>query len=58
MVLQRNTELNFWGWGGANRQIKVIGSWFQDTVKTRVDYNGKWAVKLPAGKAGGPYTLR
>lgn len=58
MVLQRNTELNFWGWGGSNRQIKVIGSWFPDTVKTRVDYNGKWAVKLPAGKAGGPYNLK
>jgi len=58
MVLQRNTEINFWGWGGANRPVKVIGSWFTDTVSTKVDYNGKWSVKLPEGQAGGPYQLK
>ena len=58
MVLQRNTEINFWGWGGANRPVKVIGSWFTDTVSTKVDYNGKWSVKLPEGQAGGPYQVK
>ncbi|MCT1524247.1 sialate O-acetylesterase [Sphingobacterium hotanense] len=58
MVLQRNTEINFWGWGGANRPVKVIGSWFKDTVSTKVDYNGKWTVKLPEGQAGGPYQVK
>lgn len=57
MVLQRNTEINFWGWGGSNRPIKVIGSWFTDTVSTKVDYNGKWSLKLPKGEAGGPYQI-
>ncbi len=57
MVLQRGENINFWGWGYAGSTVKVTGNWFQDTVTEKVDYNGQWRIKLPEGKAGGPYTL-
>ncbi len=57
MVLQRNTPINFWGWGGAGGQIQVKVSWSQDAITAKVDPNGQWKVVLPAGKAGGPYQI-
>ena len=57
MVLQRETPINFWGWGYAGSEIRITGSWFTDTVKTITTPNGTWYVQLPAGKAGGPHKL-
>lgn len=58
MVLQRETPLNFWGWGDAGATVDLIGTWFSDTVSTKVDGNGHWKVVLPEGTAGGPYQLQ
>ena len=58
MVLQRGTTINFWGWAPASSNIKIVGSWFQDTVSAKTNGNGEWMANLPQGKAGGPYELK
>lgn len=58
MVLQRETPLSVWGWGNAGSTVKLIGTWFTDTVSTAVNGNGQWKLKLPKGPAGGPHELQ
>lgn len=57
MVLQRNTEINFWGWGNSGSKIVVIPSWSKDTLKTTTDGNARFQVKLKTTDAGGPYSI-
>lgn len=57
MVLQRNTEVNFWGWADADAKIRITTSWDNEKYTTTADDKGKWSVKLATGEAGGPYTI-
>ncbi len=57
MVLQQNTEAPVWGWANAGEKIKVSGSWSEKTVEAITDKTGKWMVKLPTPKAGGPFNI-
>ena len=57
MVLQRNAEVNFWGEASPRSRVRVTASWDGRTHETRVDASGRWALKLPTGEAGGPYTV-
>ncbi len=55
MVLQRDTELTFWGWADAGEEVSVtIGD---SSAKGKTNDQGKWTAKLPAMKAGGPHTI-
>lgn len=55
MVLQRDTSCAVWGWAEAGETITI--SICHNTVITKADPNGKWMTKLPALKAGGPFTM-
>ena len=55
MVLQRNTELKLWGWASPQEKIEI--SFMNATYHTVADATGKWEVKLPSQKPGGPYTM-
>lgn len=57
MVLQRNTEVNFWGWGNRGSQVSIVPSWSNDTVKVKVSGMGRFDAKLKTTEAGGPYTI-
>ena len=55
MVLQRDTQLNIWGWASPGEKITVR---FQNKrYKTTTNAAGKWEVVLPPSPAGGPYTM-
>lgn len=55
MVLQEGMKVPIWGWANPGEKIKVkLG---QHKVSTTADATGKWTVKLPAMKAGGPYQM-
>ncbi len=55
MVLQRDTGLPVWGWAEPGEAVTVkLG---QHEAKATADAKGKWMVKLPAMKAGGPYEM-
>jgi len=55
MVLQRNVPLNIWGWASPNEKVNIK---FQGKKYNSVsNIKGKWQVKLPALKAGGPFEM-
>ena len=56
MVLQREMPIPVWGWADPGEKISVtLGS--GDAASTVAGDDGKWSVKLPAQKAGGPVSL-
>jgi sialate O-acetylesterase len=55
MVLQRDTELNIWGW--ADRGEKVTVRFQGKYYDAEPDETGKWMVVLPPQKAGGPFII-
>lgn len=55
MVLQRDMEINIWGWASQGETVSV--KFNGKTYRTKTGNNDKWMVRLPAMKAGGPYTM-
>lgn len=55
MVLQRDREINIWGWAAPGEKIKV--KFNRREFKTVGNSEGKWTVRLPPTKAGGPFTM-
>jgi sialate O-acetylesterase len=55
MVLQRDTELNIWGWAdpGEKITVRLLGKHYN----TVTDTNGRWSVIIPPQSYGGPYIL-
>lgn len=56
MVLQRERTVPVWGWAEPGAPITVVFAGRSATTTAQPD--GKWMVRLPAMKAGGPHTLR
>lgn len=55
MVLQRDEPLVFHGTANAGESVTV--TFDNKNMKTVAGGNGKWCVRFPKRKAGGPYTL-
>ncbi len=55
MVLQQNEDCAVWGWADPGEEVTVTIAGKSKSTKTGKD--GKWSVKLPELKAGGPLTL-
>lgn len=55
MVLQRDRPIPIWGWDDAGTEVTVEMAGAKATAKA--DADGKWIVRLPARKAGGPYSM-
>lgn len=55
MILQRDANVNVWGWAAANEKISV--RFKNKNYKTTASKTGKWQIKLPPTAAGGPYTM-
>lgn len=55
MVLQRNIDLNIWGWASPKEKVTVRfrGAHYY----TEADAAGNWSVTLPPQDAGGPFVL-
>ena len=52
MVLQRNSELTFWGWGIPGETISIAPEWMKgEIIKTQVNNTGKWSARVPSGEA-------
>lgn len=53
MVLQQNMQVALWGWGPANQNVEITGSWGQSvTVKTGADFKWKTNLQTPKAVAG------
>ncbi len=57
MVLQRNSEVNLWGTASPDKYVTVETSWNKKKYKAKSDSEGKWALKVHTGEAGGPYSI-
>jgi sialate O-acetylesterase len=57
LVLQQKTTVSLWGWAAPGEAVRLTASWRPGEVSTVADGEGKWLVRLPTTKAGGPYTL-
>ena len=55
MVLQRNIPIPVWGTANVGEQVTVTLNKAVQAITA--DNSGKWLVKLPKQKAGGPYKL-
>jgi sialate O-acetylesterase len=59
MVLQRDKPLAFWGHGRPGSTVKL--DWVTETdsfsTESQVDDEGRWRLRVPARRAGGPYQL-
>jgi sialate O-acetylesterase len=55
MVLQRDTDINIWGWAAKNEEIEIrfMGSFYY----TKANENGEWKLVLSGLKPGGPYKM-
>ncbi len=56
MVLQRGLSNNIWGKADAGEKIAV--SFRGQNAKTTADKDGVWKLKIPTGKAGGPFDFK
>tara|TARA_B100000963_G_scaffold354498_1_gene371124 strand:+ start:1103 stop:3217 length:2115 start_codon:yes stop_codon:yes gene_type:complete len=56
MVLQRETEVTFWGKSSPNEKIEIKGTWGKSSL-TKADKSGNWELKLATPSAGGPYEV-
>jgi sialate O-acetylesterase len=55
MVLQRDTEINIWGWAVPGEQVKI--TFVDKSYEAIADEDGKWIAILEPLKAGGPYDM-
>lgn len=57
MVLQRNSEVNFWGWAYPNQEVKITTSWNDAEQLVQANDKGIWRTKILTDEAGGAYTI-
>ena len=55
MVLQREMPIPIWGRAEPGEQVTV--KFAEHEVSTAADGKGRWTIRLPAIKAGGPYKM-
>ncbi len=55
MVLQREAEAPFWGWDEPGTTVTV--AFRGQTRSAKAGPDGKWTLRIPTGKAGGPFTV-
>lgn len=55
-ILQRDTELNVWGWSSPNEKISI--SLNSENYQTVADSEGHWTIEMPPHKAGGPHQIK
>ena len=57
MVMQRNTDVKFWGNGNDGDKITVFTEWNKSKTTTVCTKEGKWSVTVKTTDAGGPYNV-
>lgn len=55
MVLQRNEEVNIWGWAAPEESVTL--QFKDETYTTTATAEGDWEFTLPEQPAGGPYQM-
>ena len=57
MVLQRNADVNIWGWADPGETIVINADWVKAELNTTADTKGKWSLALKTIDAGEAHSL-
>ena len=57
MVLQRNSDVVFWGWANPNEEITIMTGWNNATYTTKANNQAHWQVAVNTTGASGPFTV-
>ena len=57
MVLQQQTDAPLWGEATPGKAVTVTTSWDGKSYTTNAGNDGKWMLRVPTPKAGGPYSI-
>ncbi|MHC4503530.1 MAG: sialate O-acetylesterase, partial [Planctomycetota bacterium] len=57
MVMQRKSEVRFWGRADAGEKVSVRCDWLARPVRTTAAADGGWQVAIRTQKAGGPHKI-
>ncbi|WP_379008933.1 sialate O-acetylesterase [Parapedobacter sp. GCM10030251] len=57
MVLQRDTQVKFWGWADPGERVRVTTSWNGKTDSIIASDDGRWELRMATPRAGGPYAI-
>ena len=57
MVLQQQTDAPLWGEATPGKAVTVTTSWDGKSYTTNAGDDGKWMLRVPTPKAGGPYSI-
>ncbi|MEG0559664.1 MAG: sialate O-acetylesterase [Muribaculaceae bacterium] len=57
MVLQQNSNVQFFGTSSAGKKITCTSSWSNKKSTTQANKMGKWTMSIPTPVAGGPYNI-
>lgn len=57
MVLQRNSEVELWGWSDEKEKINIKVSWQQETINTQADKDGNWRVQVKTTSSKTPQNI-
>lgn len=57
MVLQRNSEVELWGWSDEKEKITIKVSWQQETINTQADKDGNWRVQVKTTSSKTPQNI-
>jgi sialate O-acetylesterase len=55
MILQLDTKIKIWGWAAKDEKVVIVFNGRKFNTKTGID--GKWMIRMPSMKAGGPFTM-
>ena len=58
MVLQRNAEVRFWGWGGPGEKITITTGWDGKSYDIQTVNDANWELTLSTPGAGGPFVIQ
>ena len=58
MVLQQESHVNIWGKAKKNQELIIYTSWSSKIIRTIVEDDGSWEVKIKTPSAGGPYNIQ
>jgi len=58
MVLQRNTEVLLWGWGGLNEEVTITTSWNDKVYTVTTPLTTQWKLSVSTPEAGGPFNIK
>ena len=57
MVLQRNSEVIFWGWGKTGEKVTIKADWMDKELSVTAGVQGSWKLAISTPRAGGPYNI-